>query len=107
MGKIVPLPLGREAALRLLRDTAADDSHVDIIARLHEGPWRHIIDYRQIMLCLRDGSLVQTPVIDELGNTVFVLERYSAGVTVQITAVLAGSPGNHKTVVVTEFSAEE
>ena len=107
MGKVVPLPLGKIAALRLLRDAAADDSQVNIVAQLHEGPWRHVIDYRQIMLCLRHGSVVRNPVRDDLGNIVFVLERFSAGVTVQITAVLVGQTGTDWSVVVTEFSTEE
>ncbi len=107
MAKIVAIPLSKAAALRLLRDTASDDSRVNIIAQLHEGPWRQLIDYRQIMLCLREGSLVQHPKVDEHGSTLFVLERYSAGVTVQITAALTGEPGVKRTVVVTEFLVEE
>ena len=107
MGKVVQLPLSKAAALRLLRDTAADDSRVNIVAAMHEGPWRHVIDYRQIMLCLREGSVVQNPVVDELGNTVFALERFSAGGTVKVTAVLVRAPGTQKSVVVTEFSVEE
>jgi hypothetical protein len=85
------MPLSKAAALRLLRDTAADDSNVNILAALHEGPWRHLLDYRQIMMCLREGSLVKHPKPDELGNTAFILERYSAGVTIRITAILVGT----------------
>jgi hypothetical protein len=107
MGKVVPIPLSKAAALRLLRDTASDDSRVNILAQLHAGPWRHVIDYRQIMLCLKEGSLVQHPKVDEQGSTVFVLERYSAGATVQVTAALTGEPGAKKTVIVTEFLVEE
>jgi len=107
MSNVVPIPLSKAAAIRLLRETASDDSRISINVALHEGPWRNLIDYRQIMLCVREGSLVQHPGVDDLGNPVFVLERYSAGVTVQVTAVLIGEPGGKKCVVVTEFSAEE
>lgn len=101
------MPLSKAAALRLLRDTATDDANVNILAALHEGPWRHLLDYRQIMLCLREGSLVQHPKADELANIVFVLERYSAGVTVRITAVLVGAGASKRSIVVTEFSADD
>jgi hypothetical protein len=104
---VTPLPLSKAAALRLLRDTASDDANVNIVASLHEGPWRHVLDYRQIMMCLRDGSLVQNPKIDELGNTAFRLERYSAGVTVRITAILVRARSARKSVVVTEFSVDD
>jgi hypothetical protein len=101
------MPLSKAAALRLLRDTAADDSNVNILAALHEGPWRHLLDYRQIMMCLREGSLVKHPKPDELGNTAFILERYSAGVTIRITAILVGTGVAKKSIVVTEFSVDD
>jgi hypothetical protein len=66
--KVTPMQLSKAAALRLLRDTASDDANVNIVTSLHQGPWRHVLDYRQIIMCLRDGSLVQLPKIDELGN---------------------------------------
>jgi hypothetical protein len=105
--KVSPMRLSKAAALRLLRDAASDEAKVNIVTSLHEGPWRHVLDYRQIMMCLRDGSLVQHPKIDELGNTAFTLERYSAGVTVRITAILVGAPSAKKSVVVTEFSVDD
>src|SRR5215510_11525576 len=101
------MPLSKAAALRLLRDTASDDTNVNILAALHEGPWRHLLDYRQVMMCLRDGSLIKHPRVDELGNTVFILERYSAGVTVRITAILVGTSASKRSIVVTEFSVED
>lgn len=101
------MPLSKAAALRLLRETATDDNNVNILAALHEGPWRHLLDYRQIMMCLREGSLVQHPKTDELGNAVFTLERYSAGVTVRITAVLVGIGATKRSVVITEFAVDD
>ena len=98
------MPLSKAAALRLLRDTATDDTNENILATLHEGPWRHLLDYRQIMMCLREGSLVKHPKMDEHGNTAFVLERNSAGVTARITAILVGAGAVKKSIVVTEFS---
>jgi hypothetical protein len=101
------MPLSKAAALRLLRDTATDDSNVNILAALHEGPWRHVLDYRQVMMCLREGSLVKHPKIDDLGNTAFILERYSSGVTVRITAILIGSAAAKRSIVVTEFTVDD
>ncbi len=59
------------------------------------------------MMCLRVGSLVQHPKVDELGNLAFILERYSAGVTVRITAILIGTADAKKSVAVTEFSVDD
>jgi hypothetical protein len=110
MGKVTPIRLSQEAqkaALRLLRETAADELCVSILVTMDHSAWRRFFDNRQIMRCLREGSLVQAPYIDELGNTVFVLERHAAGATLEVTAALEGTARSGRVVIVTEFNAGE
>jgi len=110
MGKVTPLRLGQEAqkaALKLLRETAADDLSVSILTTLNQSAWRRFFDNRQILRCLREGSLVRPPQVDELGNTVFGLERHAAGATIEVRAVLEGSSQGGRVIVVTEFTAGE
>jgi len=71
---------------------ATDVSHPQAIPEDSLAPW-------ELIGSSLDGN--------DLGNIVFVLERFSAGVTVQITAVLVGQTGTDWSVVVTEFSTEE
>jgi hypothetical protein len=110
MGKVTPIKLSQEAqkaALRLLRETAADDSLISILVTLNQSAWRRFFDNRQILRCLREGSLVRAPYVDEFGNTVFVLERHAAGATIEVTAVLEGTLSGERVVIVTEFTAGE
>jgi hypothetical protein len=110
MGKVTPIKLSQEAqkaALKLLRETAADDLRVSFLVTMESSAWRRFFDNRQIMRCLREGSLVKPPCVDELGNMVFVLERHAAGATIEVTAVLEGTLHGDKVVIVTEFTAGE
>lgn len=110
MGKVTPLKLGpqaQQAVLKLLRETAADDLRVSILVTLEQSAWRRFFDNRQILRCVREGSLVRPPYVDGLGNTVFVLERHSAGMTLEVTAILEGDRHGERVVVVTEFTEGE
>ena len=110
MGKVTPLklsPEAQQAVLKSLRQTAADDLRVSILATLDQSAWRRFFDNRQVLRCLREGSLVRPPWVDQWGNTVFVLERHAAGMTIEVTAVLEGDRHGERVIVVTEFTAGE
>jgi hypothetical protein len=102
VGTVTPIRIGHDAALRLLREIATNDSHISVLASLEVGTLRLFLDRRKINRCLRLGSLVKAPIVDKHGNTVLVLERFAAGETISVEAIIEGV-GHEKRILVTDY----
>ncbi len=88
MADILPMPLSPDAALRMIRDIAADSANVVIPDPPEAGEWESTVNYLQVLRCLTDGAIAGTPSLDALGNWECTLRRFSAGIEVAITVAV-------------------
>lgn len=85
---VAPFPMSADAALRIIREAAADSGCYTIPDPPVSGEWYRLVNRRQVEWCLREGGLMGRPVIDEQGSLRATLERFSAGVVVRVDVVL-------------------
>lgn len=106
MGKVRPIPLSATAAQRLIRETARHSERVKVIAELHDGEWRSLVDHRQAVRCLEAGAVIAKPVMDDNGNVVCTMQRYGAGELVHITVVICEHGNGGRQLIVTEYRTD-
>ncbi|MCY3822130.1 MAG: hypothetical protein OXH52_22705 [Gammaproteobacteria bacterium] len=82
---VVPL-LTRQMAENLLRQAGEDTSKlINTIRYRPKEVWFEVVSYRQIILCLTEGEIVDGPTRDEHGNFVCTAHRTGAGLDVFVT----------------------
>jgi hypothetical protein len=79
MAEIVPLALTKTAALKLIRQLAADSSNVVIISHAKKRQTQRKITRGQIETCVRAGYIDEGPFINTHGNWQLTMCHYSAG----------------------------
>ncbi len=77
-----------ESALRLIRKIAKNSSNIVIPDPPNAQTWEKTVNYRQVILCLKEGNVIDQPNIDSFGNFECQLERLSAGTHVKVTVVM-------------------
>lgn len=86
---IVPFPLSEGTALRILRDAAEDTQRVvNTIPYQPNQVWIEVVSYRQAILCMKEGRIVDGPERDDQGNWVCVVERLCGDSYVQVTVAI-------------------
>lgn len=79
MAEIVPLALTASAALKMVRQLAADSDNIVIIGHARKRGKQRRINRRQIELCLRKGSICEGPFFNQKGNWQVNMYRHAAG----------------------------
>jgi hypothetical protein len=105
MGKVRPLPMSAQAATRIIREIAKQSDRVEVVAALHEGAWRSVVDHLEVIRCLEAGKILAPPTVDMHGNVVCTMQRYGAGAVIEITVVICHD-GEGRRLIVTGFECD-
>jgi Domain of unknown function (DUF4258) len=100
MAEVVPLSLTTPAALRMVRELAADTSRIVVIQHAKERQRKRGITRRQIELCLQKGSIIEGPFPNPHGNWQVNMYRHAAGEEVTCTVAIEWAS---RLVVITAF----
>jgi hypothetical protein len=100
MGEIVPLQLTVPAALKIIRNAAADSWRVSFTAHALKRMRERRITRTQVLRCLELGSIIEGPSRDHHGNWVCSVQRLAAGDPVGV--VVAIEPTSNL-IVITAF----
>jgi len=79
-------PLPADKALPLIRNATAEGRY-----RLPKFPgdaWEQTVKSRQVYKCLETGEIRHENGMDEIGNYVYSMSRFSAGIAVWVKVVL-------------------
>ena len=80
------LPLSRRQAEVALREVAEDSQRlINTVRYRREDVWFEVTSYKQALLCLKEGRVVNDPTVDEHGNHVCVAHRVCGGLDVFVT----------------------
>lgn len=85
---LVRFPLVESAALELLREAAEDSRKLVNTVKFGEREWFERVSNRQIVLCLKEGSLVGGVTQDDHGNWRCVVTRVCGGLDVYVTVAI-------------------
>lgn len=69
MGDVKPFKMTRAAAKKLISMLAVSSSNVTFINECANGKWEHSVNYRQMLLCLKEGEILSDPWWDGETNT--------------------------------------
>jgi len=103
MAEIVPLcppKLTKPAALRLVRDLAADSNNIVVIPHAKARQRQRSISFAAIQQCLLKGSISEGPFLNQHGHWQMNFERFAAG---EELTVVAAIDWPSKMVVITVF----
>lgn len=89
-------------ALRILRVCAADDSKVFISQHARERMVQRKITRPQILRCLENGKISESPYRDPKGDWRCTIEHYTAGSVITVAVAIKYNNGE-RTVIVTVF----
>lgn len=98
-GKVTSIPLTVERASRILREVAKDTSRVFQLAFPEDQRWQELVTSKQVLLCLRDGTVITTPRKDENGNWVCLIHRLCGGENVVVTVAIEIRQGGNNVYV--------
>lgn len=84
---VIPLELSPSAALRIIREIAADSENIVVIGYGQRRAKQRRITRRQIELCVQRGTITEGPFMNQHGNWQMNLYRHAAGE--EITCVVA------------------
>lgn len=87
MAEVVPLELTAVAALRLVREIAADTNNIVVIPYGKRKTAGRGINRRQLELCVQKGTIIEGPFMNQHGNWQMNFYRHAAGE--EITCVVA------------------
>ena len=99
MAEIVPLKLTGPAALRMVKQLAADSENIVVVGHARKRGRQRSITRVQIEACVRKGTLQEGPFMNAKGNWQLTLYRHAAGE--EITCVVAIDWPNRLIVVTT------
>ena len=69
MGTVKPFCMKKDQARRLISKLAVDSSNVTFVNECANGDWETAVNYRQMLLCLRQGEVLSDPRWDEVSKT--------------------------------------
>lgn len=98
--EVVPLRLTSHAALRVVREIAADTNNIVVISHARLRGRQRQITRRQIELCVQRGTISEGPFMNQHGHWQVNLQRHAAGE--EITCVVA-IDWRTKVLVITTF----
>jgi hypothetical protein len=78
-GTVSPLTLSPIAAIRVIKDLAADSNNIVVIRHGKDRQKQRGITRRQIESCLRKGTIMEGPFMNSHGHWQVTLYRHSAG----------------------------
>ena len=99
MPEIAPLRLSSAAALRVIREIAADTDRIIVLSHGRKRARQRKITRRQIELCVQRGSIVEGPFMNQHGHWQASLYRHAAGE--EITCAVAIDWRTHVLVITT------
>jgi len=85
--QIIPLKLTPAAAIKMIREIAADTNNIVIIGYGKKRTRQRRISRRQVELCVQRGTITEGPFMNQHGNWQLNLYRHAAGE--EITCVIA------------------
>jgi hypothetical protein len=88
MAEVVPLTLTTTAALRMVRQLAANSGQIVILSHCQQRMVRRHITRRQIELCLQKGNIVEGPSMNARGNWQVNVFRHAAGEEMTCTVAI-------------------
>lgn len=109
MGEVLPWPsasgeqpkrLSRHEACKLVHLLAQDSTNVLIVTHAKQRQRKRQISRRQIMCCLRKGSVTEGPFVNAYGNWQVNVSRLAAGEEITCTVAIEWT---RQLVVVTVF----
>ena len=100
MPEPIPFDLKPAAAIRKIRDLAADTKNIVVIDHGKKRQRQRSVTRRQIELCVQKGTIVEGPFMNQHGNWQVSLFRHAAGE--ELTCVVA-IDWPSKLLVVTTF----
>lgn len=93
MAEIVPFPEGgrpdSRTVRRLLREAADDSEKLVYVKGFSENEdWYRLVTVGQVLRCLREGEVTETPSLDDEGNWRCSLYKLCGGVRVYVEVAL-------------------
>lgn len=95
---VEPLKLRAESALKKIRSIAAARG-VEFLQPPNGGPWEVTTSRRQVLVCLESGEILGEPILDDHKNWKVTLHRSTAGVAIEVEAVLIGMNHDARVIV--------
>jgi hypothetical protein len=98
---VTRMPLSRERLTDIIREIGKDSERWPVAISYEKWQlWRHIVNRRQIELCLLEGWILQDKVTpDENGYWCFQVTRVCSGFNVVIEVALEPDRANRKLIV--------
>lgn len=78
-GDVIPLALAEAAALRVIREIAADTGNIVILDHAKKQCAKRRISRRQVEMCIQRGTVAEGPFLNAHGHWQVTLFRHAAG----------------------------
>jgi Domain of unknown function (DUF4258) len=88
MAEVVPLDLTEAAALRMLKELAAESRRIVILGHCQKRMVRRHVSRRQVELCLQKGTITEGPLMNTHGNWQVNVFRHAAGEELTCTVAI-------------------
>lgn len=102
-GKVEPLQMTRERALKMIRAAAADSAQVFVTDHANQQMRKRRISLTQVLEVLRVGSITEGPAPSVKGNWECVVERFVAGDAIAVVAAIELDERRQPIIVVTAY----
>jgi hypothetical protein len=79
MAKVVPLALSAPAALRMIREIAVESDNIILIGHAKGRGRQRRISRSQVEACVRKGTIIEGPFMNDHHNWQVTLYRHAAG----------------------------
>lgn len=89
---VLPFPISTKHVLDLIHEAAAEQKIIYPTFE-HASSMYALMTRRQVQKCLKEGELVDTPVIDQEGNIDFSISALCSGLEVTVSAKLKDMGG--------------
>jgi hypothetical protein len=96
----MPKKLSAPDALKMIRGLAADSKKVLVVPHGKERTKERKITRRQVMACIRKGTITEGPFLNKFGNWQVNLYRHAAGENITCTVAIEWGT---RLIVVTAF----
>ena len=97
--EVIPLPMNGPNALRRIRELAADSANVVRGPEIKGRMRKRRISWKEIILALQKGVIVEGPTLDMKGCWRCTVERFGAGRNLNVVVSICGDD----LVVITAF----
>ncbi len=88
MAHVVPLPMRRATALKLVRELVRDTDNIVLLPHARKRMKKRSINNRQIEICLRLGIIREGPFMNQHGNWQVTMERLAAGEEMKLAVAI-------------------